>query len=292
MCPPSPVTVEEGAESQVYRCRGVLPGGIGSRQSTARECQLWRKWIDPVMLCRQGSSLDAGSRWAWARQITCAGAVTRPAKRSHAATEQRSRRPAIAEQIAVLTRRDRTLDYLNDPRTFDDRARSLGSRMGARHPLAATALGALVAVWVTIGLVYRVAAAQHTVTSGWAVALAAGLVIGGAPVVVIGRFWRQPYSRATIRACLGILALVLAGLSITEPLCFEGWLPTSYVITSPLQVAALAWLIPVFSSIAALFVGVLLFYPVARHIGLRRTRGSTPAPRRPGQGPDQGRGRA
>jgi hypothetical protein len=192
----------------------------------------------------------------------------------------------------VLTRRDRSLDYLDGPRTFDGRARNFGSRMGARHPLVATALGALVAGWLTISLVYRVAAAQHTVTSGWAVALAAGLVIGGAPVVVIGRFWRQPYSRATIRACLGVLALVVAGLWITEPVIYEGWLPTSYVITSPLQVAALAWLIPVFSPIAALFFGVLLFYPVARRIGLRQARGSVPAPPRPGQDPDQGPGRA
>lgn len=218
--------------------------------------------------------------------------MTRPAKRSPGATEQRSRRPTIAEQIAVLTRRDRSLDYLDGPRTFDGRARNFASRMGARHPLVATALGALVTGWVTIGLVYRVAAAQHTVTSGWAAALAAGLVIGGAPVVVIGRFWRQPYSRATIGACLGVLALGLAGLGIAEPLCYEGWLPTSYVITSPLQVVALAWLIPVFSPMAALFVGALLFYPVARHIGLRQARGSAPAPRRPGQDPGQGRGRA
>jgi hypothetical protein len=192
----------------------------------------------------------------------------------------------------VLTRRDRTLDYLNGPRTLDGRVRNFGSRMGARHPLVATTLGALVSGWVTISLVYRVAAAQHTVTSGWAVAIAAGLVIGGAPVVVIGRFWRQPYSRATIGACLGVLPLSLAGIGITEPVIYEGWLPTSYVITSPVQVAALAWLIPVFSPIAALFVGVLLFYPVARHIGLRQARGSAPAPRRPGQDPGQGRGRA
>jgi hypothetical protein len=194
--------------------------------------------------------------------------------------------------MAVLTRRDRPLDYLNGPRTLDGRARNFGSRMGARHPLVATGLGALVTGWVTISLVYRVAAAEHTVTSGWAIALAAGLVIGGAPVVVIGRFWRQPYSRTTIRACLGVLALTLAGLVITEPLFYEGWLPTSYVITSPLQVAALAWLIPVFSPMVALFAGVLLFYPVARHIGLRRARGSAPAPPRPGRDADQGRGPA
>jgi hypothetical protein len=174
----------------------------------------------------------------------------------------------------VLTRRGRTPDYLNGPRTFDSRARNFGSRMGARHPLVAMALGALVTSWVTISLVHGIAAAQHTVTSGWAVALAAGLVIGGAPVVVIGRFWRRPYSRATIRACLGVLVLSLAGLGITEPLIYEGWLPTSYVITSPLQVAALAWLIPVFSPMAAFFVSVLLFYPVARRAGLRRARGS------------------
>jgi hypothetical protein len=118
-----------------------------------------------------------------------------------------------------------------------------------------------------------------------------GLLIGGAPVVVIGRFWRQPYSRATIRASLGVLALGLAGLMITEPVIYAGWLPTSYVITSPLQVAALAWLIPVFLPMVALFVGVLLFYPVARHIGLRQARGSAPAPPRPGQDPDQGPGR-
>lgn len=215
--------------------------------------------------------------------------MTRPAKRSHGATEQRSRQPTIAERIAALTRRDQTLDYLNGPRTLDGRVRNFGSRMGARHPLVAMALGALVTLWVTIGLVYRVAAAQHTVTSGWAVALPAGLVIGGAPVVVIVRFLRQPYSRATIRACLGVLVLSLAGLMITEPLFFEGWLPTSYVITSPLQVAALAWLIPVFSPMAALFVGVLLYYPVARYNGLRQAQGSAPPPQRPGQDPDRGR---
>jgi hypothetical protein len=190
----------------------------------------------------------------------------------------------------VLTRRDLALDYLNGPRTFDGWARNFASRMGARHPLVATALGALFTVWVTISLVYRVAAAQHTVTSGWAVALAAGLVIGGVPVVVIGRFLRQPYSRATIGASLGVLVLSLAGLGIALPLCYVGWLPTSYVITSPVQVAALAWLIPIVSPMAALCVGVLLFYPVARHIGLRQARDSAPALPRPGQDPDQGRG--
>jgi hypothetical protein len=229
-----------------------------------------------------------GSRCSWARQLTCAGAVTKPAKHSQAATEERSRRPTIAEQLAVLTRRNRTLDYLNGPRTFDDRARNFGSRMGARHPLTATALGMLVTVWVSISLVYRVAAAQHTVTSGWAAALAAGLVIGGAPVVVIVRFWRQPYSRATIGACIGVLALAWTGLVITEPVIYRGWLPTSYAITSPLQVAALAWLIPVFLPLVAVFVGVLVFYPVAHRGRLVQARGSAPAPRQHGPDADHG----
>jgi len=81
--------------------------------------------------------------------------------------------------MAVLTRPNRPLDYLNGPRSLGGRARNFSSRMGARHPLVGMALGALVTSWVTIGLVYRVATAQHTVTSGWAVAPAAGLVIGG-----------------------------------------------------------------------------------------------------------------
>jgi hypothetical protein len=218
--------------------------------------------------------------------------VTGPAKRSPSASEQRSRRPTIAELRAALTRRDRTLDYLNGPRTLDGRARSFGSRMGARHPLVAMAFCALFTGWVTISLFYRVVVAQHTVTSGWAVALVAGLVIGGAPVVVICRFLGQPYSRATIWACSGVLALSVAGLAITEPLFFEGWLPTSYVITSPLQVAALGWLIPVFSPMTALFVGLLLYYPVARHSGPRQARGSAQAPPRPGRDAGQDRGRA
>lgn len=203
--------------------------------------------------------------------------MSRPAERSAGTAEQRSRRPTSAERTALLTRRDRMLDNLDGSRTLKGRARRFGARMGTRHPLAVTALGALVTGWVTISLVCRVVAAQHTVPAGWAVALAAGLVIGGAPVAVICRFWRQPYSRATIGACLVVLPLSLAAIGIAGRLLFAGWLPTSYVITSPLQVAALAWLIPVFAPITALFAGVLLYYPVARHSGMRRARGSAPA---------------
>jgi phosphoglycerol transferase MdoB-like AlkP superfamily enzyme len=197
----------------------------------------------------------------------------------------------MAEYMALVTHRDQT-DYLNGPRTIDGRAWSFVFRLATRHPLVTTAFAALVMVWVTIGLVYRVAAAQHTVASGWAAALAAGLVIGGAPVVVIGLFMRQPRSRPTIGACFVVLALAVAGLFLTEPLIYRGFLPTSYVITSPLQVAALAWLIPVVSPIAALLVGVLLFFGPARRAGLRRTRGSAPALPLPAQDPEQDRGRA
>jgi hypothetical protein len=178
----------------------------------------------------------------------------------------RSRRPTFTALITGMTGRDRSQDYLTGRRT------TRGRIQGAvyRHPMLSTAIVAMFMVWVTIGLIFRIAQARDTVHSGWAVAVAAGLVIGAAPAAVIIRFWRGPYRRAFVSASLTLLLLYGFGVGASGDLLFEGWARVPYVITSPLQVAAIAWTLPADAAIAALLAGVLLFYLGTLSIRRRR----------------------
>jgi hypothetical protein len=181
----------------------------------------------------------------------------------------RGRRPTPSDLIGGLTGRDRTQDYLSGPRTVRGRTLALASR----RPLLTTALGALLMAWITVGLIFRIAQARDTVHSGWAVAVVVGLVIGAAPTAVIVRFWRGPYGRAFVSASLVLVLLYTIGVVAGGQLLFEGWARVHYVITSPLQVAAIAWTLPADAAIAVLFAGVLVFGAVTLRARSRRRTG-------------------
>jgi hypothetical protein len=224
------------------------PAEGNNRRQAARGASPWRQTAVPG---HTGRSADQVAREAGgmrdAQHEAADGAAARPVG---------ARRSAFSDLIAGLTGRNRSQDYLNGRRTM--RGRIQGHIY--RHPLLSTTIVALFMVWVTIGLIFRIAQARDTVHSGWAVAVVAGLVIGAAPVAVIIRLWRGPYGRAFVGAASILLVLYVFGLAACGQLLFEGWVRVQYVIASPLQVAAITWTLPATAAVATLLAGILVFY--------------------------------